>query len=280
VLRSPVTPVTTDSQFEMDSFTEVFQDKILSDPLKRSALQAFVFYHGCYWVCRGLYPLISSTYAKLERDKKGYWCSSTISTLHSVVLVILAVLAVREDPQILNSENVFYKSEQARKVESHFVGYLCSDLLLTIYYRVRWNGWVENLVHHLTVLTVWGQFFHYDYGHFFGGMAHFCEITTPFVNQRWFMYESGMSDTRIYFYNGLAMTFLWFVSRIVMYTYLGVVMIQTKDQWFTLQPWQYLSIYFSYTTGFFLQYFWFYKILRGAIKSIRKAGLNKKKKEM
>jgi len=228
-----------------------------------------------------VYPKISSTFDNLERDKKGYWCASTVSSFHSVVLCYLACLSLRKDPQIAYSgADVFYKSDAAREVEAVFVGYIFSDLLLALYYRSRWSGCVANIVHHFTVIGVWSQFFLYDFGHFFSGVAHWCELTTPFVNQRWFMHESGMAAGKAYFYNGITMTILWFITRIIVYTYLGIMMVLSGDQWLSLKPWQYCSIFFSYTTGLLLQYFWFYKIVRGALKSIRKAREDGTKKEI
>jgi len=42
----------------------------------------------------------------------------------------------------------------------------------------------------------------------------FTEISTPFVNLRWFLSHSGLSESPIYLVNGALMVFIFFTARI------------------------------------------------------------------
>ena len=212
----------------------------------------------------------------MKENDKGYWCASVVSTVHSVILTILAVHVLQSDPEILRSDDIFYKSELSRRVIGIFVGYISSDLALALYFRSRWTGWLANMIHHTSVLSVFAQFYFLNFGHYFASVSHFCELTTPFVNQRWFFYESNMKYSRIYRYNGILLTALWFLTRILLYTYAGFQMLYTYDQWLTLGYIRFAMVFCCYFIGLFLQYFWFSKIIRGAIKALRDTS-NKKK---
>lgn len=95
----------------------------------------------------------------------------------------------------------------------------------------------------------------------------------------------GYKNSPIYFYNGLALTFTWFVTRILWYTFLGTIndhsyficsemliviagvkVLMMRDQVFSRGVAQGSIFVFSYVTGLLLQYFWFFKIVRGSIR--------------
>mmetsp|Transcript_4192 Transcript_4192/g.9092 ORF Transcript_4192/g.9092 Transcript_4192/m.9092 type:complete len:266 (+) Transcript_4192:323-1120(+) len=242
--------------------------QIVRDIARGSAPWLFAF-HGLYWMCRsGLAPMFE-TYRKIERDKRGYWCSSMVSTVHAALITGLSIRALVKDPSILTRGDFFYTTPESTKAAQIFMGYIASDLLLSVWYRTRWPGWVENLLHHLCILATWGIFLNYDIGGFFTTVGQICEITTPFVNQRWFLYEAGMKTSTMYFYNGLAMVFLWFLSRIIMYSWTGVCLFSSVEQVYQLGKVKGTLVLFCYAAGFALQYQWFYRMVKGALKSLR-----------
>ncbi|GBG24421.1 Transmembrane protein 56 [Hondaea fermentalgiana] len=242
--------------------------EIVGNIARGSAPWLFAF-HGLYWACRsGIAPMFE-TYRNIERDKRGFWCASMVSSGHAILITALSVRALMKDPGLVTRGDFFYTTPESTKAAEIFFGYIASDLLLSVYYRARWNGWVENLLHHVCILATWGIFLATDSGGFFTSVAHICEITTPFVNQRWFLYEAGLKTTTGYFYNGLAMLGLWFLSRIVLYTAAGVALVNSRDQLFQLGTPKATLVLFCYTAGFTLQYQWFYRIVKGALKSLR-----------
>jgi hypothetical protein len=228
-----------------------------------------VFFHLCYWLCRGYAAKTFETYRNIHRDSKGYWCSSMVSTFHAVLITYLSVRALILDPKLRTGADFFYNTETSLLACRIFYGYIFNDLLLSVYYRSRWPGYIANLVHHTTIMITWSIFLLTGSGQYLAMIAHLCELTTPFINQRWFLYEAGLKSSKVYFYNGLAMVFLWFVTRIVIYSYCGWVLISNRAQMVTLGYAPALMISFCYSAGLFLQFMWFFKMVKGAIKSLK-----------
>jgi hypothetical protein len=94
-----------------------------------------------------------------------------------------------------------------------FWGYLLCDSAFVVYYNTQWAGWQATFIHHGCALCCWGHLLTGDFGHTLGLIAILAEFTTPFVNARWFLDKLGMKSSQLYFYNGLAMTFSWFIFR-------------------------------------------------------------------
>eukprot|EP00924_Labyrinthula_sp_SR-Ha-C_P013453 maker-scaffold_5-snap-gene-3.40-mRNA-1 protein AED:0.00 eAED:0.00 QI:158/1/1/1/0/0/2/1068/265 len=235
----------------------------------------FTFFHVLFWICRVIFPFSSQTYRTLNFEKKCFWSASVVSTIHAIIISLFAAKIVffnTEQPNFssLHGSNIFTKSSESSIAITIFLGYLLSDLLLAIYFRNKWSGWIANIVHHIAIIIVWGQFYYGNFGHYFATISYFLEITTPFVNQRWFFYESGMKSYQIYFYNGLLLTFLWFCTRIVLYTFLGYKVMMQHHQWNLIGVLRQNSIYMCYLIGLSLQYLWFYKLVIGSLKFLRK----------
>lgn len=230
-----------------------------------------VFYHACYWACRGAAPSVfGESYTKLERDLKGYWCSSMVSSFHAVVVTTLSMRALAEDGVLRGGDEFFYATPRSMLAARMFLGYIASDLVLAAWYGRRWKACMENLVHHVTIIATWSIFLDHRAGQFLACVAQICEITTPFVNQRWFLDVTGLKTSKAYFYNGLTMTLLWFVSRVLLYSYCGWKLFASRAQLMTLGAPAAVTVASCYLAGLALQYLWFYKIVRGALKSLRK----------
>ncbi len=230
-------------------------------------------FHGMYWVSRAGASRVSATYARLERDKRGYWCASMVSTVHAVLITFMSVRALARDERLASGADFFYSTPQSLQATRCFVGYIFSDLVLSVWYRARWPGWQENLAHHVMILMTWSVFIGTRSGQFLAMVAHICELTTPFVNQRWFLYEAGLKSGKVYFYNGLVMVLLWFVTRIVLYSWCGLLLFREYKSVFTgLGVLRGSLVMTCYSAGLGLQFFWFNKMVRGALKSLKGAG--------
>mmetsp|Transcript_30629 Transcript_30629/g.49115 ORF Transcript_30629/g.49115 Transcript_30629/m.49115 type:complete len:266 (+) Transcript_30629:147-944(+) len=249
------------------SFLMVTKEHFIIEVLQDS-LEWFVFFHLLYWVFRISSRVLFKTYNKLERDKRGYWCASMVSTFHAVLITVLSLRALYEDPRLAAGVDFFHTTPASLQTVRVFLGYITADLLLSIYYRARWSGWLANLIHHIALVVAWCLFVRSKGGHYFALVAHTCEITTPFVNQRWFMYEAGLKNAKVYFYNGLFMVLLWFLTRVAFYTSLGFKLFITRHQVMSLGILEGGTVFVCYFLGLMLQYFWFYKLMRGAIKAI------------
>jgi hypothetical protein len=106
------------------------------------------------------------------------------------------------------------------------------------------------------------------FGHTFGMMGMMTEITTPFVNQRFFFDKSGMREGSLYVVNGLIMTLLWFLIRVVFCGWMCYRLVEMRVTLMTLSPFSLSTVIFSYCVGYALQLFWFKKIFKGALKVV------------
>jgi hypothetical protein len=156
-----------------------------------------------------------------------------------------------------------------------FIGYLLSDLLLSLIHSSSWPGWQANVLHHVTGIFCWYLMNEGGFGHSIAMCATLTEITTPFVNQRFFFDKANMKDGSLYVANGLLMTLLWFLFRVVLFGWLGFRLFQMRESLFALPNLHMFAAIFSYAVGYTLQLFWFQKIMKGALKVL--AGGNKSK---
>jgi len=61
-------------------------------------------------------------------------------------------------------------------------------------------------------------------------MVLFTEVTTPFVNLRWYLDVSGQKNCNLYLYNGVALFVGWLVARIILFVYLFTHLYFRYDQ--------------------------------------------------
>ncbi|XP_012838053.1 PREDICTED: transmembrane protein 56 homolog B-like [Erythranthe guttata] len=102
-------------------------------------------------------------------------------------------------------------------------------------------------------------------------MVLFTEITTPFVNLRWRLDIAGMKNSRIYIYNGVALFFGWLVARIVLFMFFFYHMFIHFDQVKEIFPLGFYSLISVPPVISVMNIFWFWKIARGMVKTLRKA---------
>ena len=134
------------------------------------------------------------------------------------------------------------------------------------------GGWKANLIHHAAALLCWSQLLTGGFAHFLGLIGIISEITTPFVNFRWFFDKGGMKGTTLYLVNGMTMTLLWFLVRILGFMFVGYRMFQMREGIAALSTGHQVTVALSYTVGYGLQWFWFYRIVKGALKALNGGG--------
>ena len=219
-----------------------------------------------------LSPLLFSTYSNLGTPMQRYWACSLTSTIHAVLVVYLAVAALLESPEFYAAQgdrDLHFTTSASQQCFQVFLGYILSDTLFVLWYHEVWPGTQATLVHHLTAIFTWVQLLGWGVGHTLGLVAIIAECTTPFVNNRWFLDKANMKDGLVYLLNGLLMTFSWFVVRVLGFLWLGTVVYGWRDQ-IALLPFHHgIALVGSYLIGLALQLFWFKKMVRGAIKTLR-----------
>lgn len=217
-------------------------------------------------------PILFSCYKDLSAPLQRYWACSLTSTIHAVLVVYLAVAALLESPEFYansGDRDLHFTTPASQQCFQVFLGYILSDTFFVLWYRKRWPGTQATLVHHFTAIFTWVMLLGYGIGHTLGLVAMIAEFTTPFVNNRWFFDKAEMKDGLAYLLNGLMMTFSWFVVRVLGFIWLGTVMFGWRHQIGLLPIFHGATLVASYLIGLALQLFWFNKMVRGAIKTLR-----------
>eukprot|EP00466_Bigelowiella_natans_P009045 jgi/Bigna1/37808/e_gw1.22.118.1 len=202
---------------------------------------------------------------------KSYWAASIVSTLHGFAITYWAFCAICEG-NLWTSEDFFAHTPATTACCHVLLGYIFSDLLLALYYGAQWPGNVANVIHHTITVYSFGDMCTNKFAHGMAVMVMLLEATTPFINFRWFLSELGMKDShpKLYLVNGLIMTIGWFILRICFCAWIGLRILMMRDQVKELGHLQLGTCIVTYGVGYGLQVFWFNKIMRGAMKILRK----------
>jgi len=219
-----------------------------------------------------LSPILFKTFPSLSTSDKWYWAASITSSLHALLVCPLIAYAWIETPELLQAKDVYIHSEMTILVNHVFIGYLSSDMIGCLYWRNIWPDSAPILVHHCVAVLVWVVVNVQGFMHLGAMIAAFTEATTPFVNFRWFFDKAGMKGTKLFLVNGLTMTLLWFVVRIIGMGYLGVILYRLSSDINQIGFVAMLTTYGGYSVGYFLQWFWGIKIFRGALKVLSNQG--------
>lgn len=168
--------------------------------------------------------LVTSGFNKLDRKKQIEWNSRTVSTFHALVVGAFCLYILLYDDDV-NADHVWGDPSLVQLNLAITTGYLISDLLLIITY---WNaiGDIYFVIHHFVAL--YAYYFVLDRGllGYFANFRLLAELSTPFVNQRWFFEVLGYSkSSKSNIINGILMTAVFFLVRIavipVYYSYVA-----------------------------------------------------------
>ncbi|KAL9657263.1 hypothetical protein ABK040_011484 [Willaertia magna] len=214
--------------------------------------------------------LVFSSYGKLKHKEKVEWCSRIVSTVHAIVSSVLTFYTVKANSDYLDLKFDAFDMEMGSITLQYTFGYFIYDfILLMIYFKTM--GGVPMFLHHFFAGVSWGLSIGYQKFAFFPLLYTLTELTTPFINQRWFFAVSDMKESKLYFLNGILMFVSWTVVRIppmlivpyVMYINLDVV---KRMPVFTLG-----LLITDYLVISVLNLYWHYLIGKGLVSAIVKS---------
>lgn len=228
----------------------------------------FFFWQALYLFLRTVVnPRLFTVYTTLDASEKSYWTASMISSIMAVVVCCMAFQTIDE----LDAANEFFtKSVTSTKTIYIFMGYLMSDLVLSIIYMASWPRWQVIILHHIVGLASMGAIVTGEFGHGMAMHLMLTEVTAPFVNLIYFFNTSGMRSSPLYTVNGIIVLILYFPFRILNMTWLawrGYVM---RDQVRLIPVLSIHIVVWCWTVTYVLQLVWFCKIAQGALKLLKK----------
>ncbi|CAK8689635.1 unnamed protein product [Clavelina lepadiformis] len=216
-----------------------------------------------------LYPV----FKKLSENKKIEAAVRMASTVHGVIASIFSIYVVLFDTEICK-DFVWGYSEAAGNSLANTMGYLLADFCLMMWFGFEVSGgsWAY-CFHHI------GSFYAYylAISHSFllrvANIRLLAEFSTLFVNARWCLASLDLKDNKLYFINGVLMTFAFFLCRIAIMPYFYYM------AWQVINSKSYESVSFLLHVSWIgvclmLDVFnciWFVKMIRGAFKHMNYA---------
>ena len=68
-----------------------------------TVIPVFLAFHLLFWISKFVSPWLFSTYNTLSEPMKDYWAASMVSTIHSILIVPLALKAALDIDMFVNS---------------------------------------------------------------------------------------------------------------------------------------------------------------------------------
>ncbi|XP_075414745.1 TLC domain-containing protein 4 [Tenrec ecaudatus] len=212
---------------------------------------------------------VSPAFSRLSYAKKIEWNSRVVSTCHSLLVGIFGLYILLFDEPSRN-DPLWGDSSLVNVNISIASGYLISDLLLIIlYWRVI--GDKIFVLHHCTVL--YAYYFILTYGSLgcIGNVRLLAELSSPFVNQRWFFEVLQYPKfSRANVINGVLMTLVFFIVRIAVIPpfYFFIYSVCATEPYSRLGPLIQYSWISSCAVLDVMNVLWMIKITKGCIKVI------------
>ena len=216
---------------------------------------------------RCVYHLLLPTAPRhLDEATAVNWAVNGVSTLHSLIVVPLAYVAM--DP-FWDVDEVRLTTEASNRVIEIFLGYTLADSLPLLWYRNEWVGSNAYIGHHLAALAVGSVTSIRGHAHGLVMGLLLCEATAPFVNARWFLLILSHKNSPLYVINGILMAVSFFVLRIVLMGGLFVYNeVYLHASFFTLPPSTVAILLLGSVIGYSFQILWFHKIVCGLVKAL------------
>lgn len=223
-------------------------------------------------------PSISSylcpKFRTLPAAKQVYWHTSVNSSLHAVITSAVCIYTFINDDK-MQEEPVWNDSISVRASCAIVVGYMTADAIIMMC-KYSQIGDPYNLLHHAA--SVYAYYYVMTYGTYvyFANFRLLAELSTPWVNNRWFLDVMGQKHTKVYLWNGVLLTAVFLACRIMTmpYCWYKIFTIYGTEPYLRTGYIQYVLLSSCFVLDI-LNVFWFYKLLKGVHKTLSSRDNNK-----
>jgi len=233
------------------------------------SLVSFVVCWGIYFASDVLFARLFPFYAKLSKGDRAEWGSRVVSTLHAIVATYGSIYALFNEKSFREDPFLGQPSAACQWYLKVSIGYFLYDLVLVLAEKqLRTMG---TIIYHVLGLVGFPASISGEQVQFFTILQNSTEITTPFVNNRWFLAVSKQANSQFYMINGLVMTFGFVLYRAVI-----IPSITLSTFYYHWDKYQQVSdvIYFLLPVceiGIsLLNFYWSYLMVRGMLKHLQK----------
>ncbi|CAI9288236.1 unnamed protein product [Lactuca saligna] len=218
-------------------------------------------------------PLVFKGFNKLESVQKFEWKNRGISTFHALFVAVASyyflVVSNLFDESAQQKFIIYRSSASSNTILAMSLGYFLLDLAMIIWMYPALGG-PEYVFHHGISMLGIIQSLICGQAQFYNFIVLFSEITTPFVNLRWYLDVVGKKNSMFYLLNGVALFVGWLAARVILFIFFFHHMFTHLDQ----VKQTYWTIFCSMLTIplvlAIMNLFWFWKIAKGLIKTLIK----------
>ncbi|XP_031405909.1 TLC domain-containing protein 4-B isoform X2 [Punica granatum] len=234
-------------------------------------------------------------YSRLKKMERVEWKNRGFSTFHALVVAFASLYLLllsdqfKEDSHgksIINHTStlsdtilggILMDGHHNGGAHLHMkrvsLGYFLSDLGMIFWHFPALGGWEYVLHHGLSMFSIFlslmsGQ------GQIYILMVLFTESTTPFVNLRWYLDVAGQKNSKLYLCNGILLFLGWLVARIILFIIFFIHMLLHFDQVKQIFDLGFYSLLVVGPILALMNFFWFWKIAKGLVKTLSKARHN------
>ncbi len=189
------------------------------------------------------------------------------STIHAIVVTVLVVYLILSGS--LGTNYVFSKNYLGFICLQISLGYFVGDFIIC-FMDPHLRSDIGSILHHVTgLLSLTFSLSNQGIFIYLIVFRTFAELSTPFVNLRWYHYQLGNKNGFWYKFASKSMLVLFFLSRIATLPYLwyGLIMTLTDPQCAMLVKLHYrVWLFCACLVLDSLNVYWFSKMLKGAMK--------------
>jgi len=218
------------------------------------------------------------SYQKLgDENERRNWDSRVVSTVHAAFAVWASVWLYTNDGDRVfgkmgmmeaDDEIFLHHNTTSTALMATSLGYFCYDVVVLLKYYPRLGG-MDFLWHHCTAIFCLVLSLASKKGHFIVLTAIASEMSTPYVNLRYFLHQSGAKETYAYLLNGALLWLVWLVSRIYMFGSVSLFMFYNANALLNeFTPVMAVLILISVAILNGLSLNWFWKITKGLVKAL------------
>ncbi|XP_031565407.1 TLC domain-containing protein 4-A-like [Actinia tenebrosa] len=219
-------------------------------------------------------PLISryfKSYSSLSPSQKCDWETRIASNIHAIIVGFISLYCLFFDAAT-NANPIWNDAPLVRIGISITMGYITADFFIILYnYRLIGDNFM--LVHHLMAMTAYIFVVIFGILPFFANFRQLAELSTVFVNQRWYYSVIGQPHTsRSFLANAWLMVISFFFARVIVipyYYYRCYIAWDTPEREMLGVIAQTLWILTSLVLDV-LNVYWMGKMIRGGIKILSK----------
>lgn len=236
-----------------------------------STIVGLVMCRIAYGITRLASQLYFKGYNKLTKMEQVEWNNRGFSTIHAIVVSGASIY-------LLFISDLFYNNDQDEPaiLRSSFfsnfvlgvsVGYFLSDLAMIFWYYPSLGG-KEYIVHHAFSMTAIGISLYSSEAQIYVYMILLSEITTPFVNARWYLDLAGLKRSKAYIINGITLFCGWLIARIILFIFYFAHVHSHYNEVLKVKPATFYCLFIVPSLLTFTNIYWFWRIARGCKKTL------------